>query len=65
MTQQINDLMGQPLGELRDMGERIEGYDRMGHPVGTYYKSSNLTTDIMGRPIAEGNVLAGLLFQPK
>ena len=47
---------GQQIGSTNDIGEAVHAYDKYGKPIGYYNKKSNLTFDVKGKKIWNGNL---------
>lgn len=57
----LKDARGYPIGKLEDRGNEIIICNMTGVGYGRYNKANDRTTDMNGRPVGSGNLLAILL----
>ena len=62
MKKIIYDGRGHQIGSINDIGDMIHAYNKHGKPVGLYNKKANMTVDISGRKIANGNLAEALVL---
>ena len=61
--QDIRDQLGHLLGYIHDNGREQMAYDALGHILGRYNKSMNVTYDALGHRVGNANMLTGLIMQ--
>jgi len=58
----ISTPTGYRLGEVKDEGDRIYAYNRIGFPLGFYDKKTDYTYDSNGNPIVRGDITSSLVY---
>lgn len=64
MRQEYRDRTGSLLGYREQRGDRVDGRDRMGSLVGSYYPTRDETRDRYGSLVGRGDLLAALVSSP-
>lgn len=63
MVSYLRDRYGKLYGIIRDEGDKLVLYDRIGRFLGSYVKVADETRDRFGRVVAKGNWLSALLYK--
>lgn len=62
MKKIIYDEKGIQIGSTNDIGEVIHAYDKYGKPLGYFNKKANITFDVSGKKVANGNLAEALVL---
>ncbi len=59
--QVLKDSKGNKIGEIRDWNGKLAIYDSKGNRLGDYDPKTNVTKDLKGNKVGQGNLLTSLL----